>query len=495
MIVTIKPSKAYGRIEAPPSKSMAHRLLICAGCAGGTSVISNVDLSEDILATLDCLRALGAQISYENKNMTVRGVDVRNIPHPAELPCRECGSTLRFMIPLCLLSGQKNRLTGSERLFSRPLDIYRDICRDQGLLFEKQGKVLNAGGFSSQENSLHKDNPSARESKLNSGGTSVKENRPDSDGRLAPGDYVIPGNISSQFISGLLFALPMLEGDSTIRLLPPVESRPYIDMTLQALRLFGITGITIEWTGSREAAEGTVSVNPLPGEPKQARLSSPLPGESKLKEPLPAGPFRFEREKAVPAGSLLLRIPGGQKYCPRDLRVEGDYSNAAFFDALNVLGGNVRVEGLEEESLQGDRIYRPYFAQLRESFAEINLADCPDLGPVLMALAAACHGGKFTGTRRLKIKESDRGAAMQQELQKMNCRVKTAENEILVFPGICRPRQMLDGHNDHRIVMALSVLLTMTGGSIRGAQAVSKSLPDFFEKLYSLGVELTIDRQ
>lgn len=401
MIAKISPSRAHGRMEAPPSKSMAHRLLICAGCAEGTSVISNIDLSGDIAATLQCLQALGAEALYENRCVTIRGIDLRSAAEPAVLDCAECGSTLRFMIPACLMSGQRFELTGSGTLFTRPLTVYEDICKKQDLLFEKHGSRLVTAG------------------------------------KLRAGEYVIPGNISSQFVSGLLFVLPLLEEDSWICLLPPVVSRPYIDMTIQALGLFGVK---VLWTDE-----------------------------------------------------YTLRIPGGQRCLPqKSLRVEGDYSNAAFFEAFNLLGGAVRIEGLKENSLQGDRLYRRYFAQLRAGHADIDLSDCPDLGPVLMALAAALHGAGFTGTGRLKDKESDRGAAMQQELGKMKVSLEVSENAIRIAPGLRPPQEALDGHNDHRIVMALSVLLSQTGGRIRGAQAVSKSLPDFFDRLKELGIEVTL---
>ena len=410
MTVTILPSKANGKIEAPPSKSMAHRLLICAGLAGGTSVIQNIDFSEDILATIDCLRALGIEISCGDRCATVRNPlrAGENLPEkakviPATLDCRECGSTLRFMIPLCLMSGQTYRLRGSRTLFTRPLTVYENICEAQGLMFRKEGNQLTVSG------------------------------------RLAPGEYEIPGNISSQFVSGLLFALPLLDGDSRIRLIPPVESRSYIGMTMQAQEEFGVC---TEWEDD-----------------------------------------------------LTIRIRGGQKYRPQTARVEGDYSNAAFFEALNLAGGNVTVEGMKADSLQGDRVYRQYLERIREGYAEIDLSDCPDLGPVLIAAAALQHGAKFTGTRRLKIKESDRGLAMRQELDKMDVTVETGENEILVSTGVMRPEQLLDGHNDHRIVMALAVMLTKTGGTIRGAEAVRKSLPDFWQRVAELGVEMRVEQE
>ena len=401
MIVTISPSKAQGHISAPPSKSMSHRLLICAGLSDGTSLISNVDPSEDILATMDCLRALGAELCFQHGQVTVKGINMRKIQKPALLSCRECASTLRFMIPVCLMSGQLMKLTGSPALFRRPLSVYEKICDDRNLLFRREESSLLVQGV------------------------------------LSPGEYVVPGNISSQFVSGLLFALPLLQEDSLIRLTGPVESRSYIWMTIQALQSFGVT---VLWEEDRKIA-----------------------------------------------------IPGNQTYSPRNICVEGDYSNAAFFDALNLTGGKVTVEGLMEDSLQGDRVYKSLLRQIDEGCPNIDLSDCPDLGPVLMAAAALRHGAVFTGTKRLKIKESDRGLAMQQELARMGVRTEIAENRICVFPGAGHPGEILDGHNDHRIVMALAVMLASVGGKIRGAEAVKKSLPDFFDRLASLGIDVSCD--
>ena len=246
-----------------------------------------------------------------------------------------------------------------------------------------------------------------------------------------------PAQISSQFISGLLFVLPLLQEDSRIILTGPVESRSYILMTIQALQSFGVK---ILWEDDHAIA-----------------------------------------------------IPGNQTYSPRNVCVEGDYSNAVFFDALNLTGGKVTVEGLSEDSLQGDRVYKSYLRQIDEGCPAISLSDCPDLGPVLMAAAALRHGAVFTGTKRLKIKESDRGLAMQLELSRMGVRTEIAENHIRVFPGAEHPGEILDGHNDHRIVMALTVMLASVGGKIRGAEAVKKSLPDFFDRLASLGIKITSD--
>ncbi|MBR1535230.1 MAG: 3-phosphoshikimate 1-carboxyvinyltransferase [Ruminococcus sp.] len=399
MRVTIHPSKVHGTITAPPSKSMAHRLLICAGLSGGESVVRNLAFSKDVEATIACLKALGAQIELDGNTAYIKGVDVRQpLDNTAVLPCNECGSTLRFLIPLCLLCGEKRVLTGSEYLLKRPLGIYEAIAEKQGLQFEKSSDRLTVSG------------------------------------QLHSGVYEIAGNISSQFISGLLFALPLLDGDSEIRLIPPVESKPYIDMTPSALRDFGIS----------------VAEN----------------GNSYF-------------------------IKGGQSYHPADITVEGDYSNAAFFEALRYADSDVTVDGLRADSLQGDRVYKILFKKIKIGDAVIDIADCPDLGPILFAVAALCGGAKFTGTRRLRIKESDRAAAMQAELKKLGIRMTVGENDATVHSGALHaPSEPLDGHNDHRIVMALSVLLTVTGGTITGAQAVSKSFPDYFDRLKDLGVDL-----
>ena len=179
-----------------------------------------------------------------------------------------------------------------------------------------------------------------------------------------------------------------------------------------------------------------------------------------------------------------------QHYAARVAAVEGDWSNAAF---LLALGEGVTVTGLRAESLQGDRVCRDMLRWLQSPGAQLDLTACPDLGPVLFAAAARAHGAVFTGTRRLRIKESDRVAAMAQELAKLGVRVDAEENRVTVHPGgIAAPREVLDGHNDHRIVMALSVLATSVGGTIRGAEAVAKSYPDFFEVLQALGIRAEI---
>ena len=400
MQVVMKPSRARGIVTAPPSKSMAHRLLICAGLSEGESVVRNLAYSKDVEATIACLRALGADIRLDGDTAVIKGTDVTEaLGKAAVLPCNECGSTLRFFIPICLLCGEERILTGTDYLLNRPLGIYEQIAGEQGLRFERSDGKLTVAG------------------------------------KLGNGVYEIAGNISSQFISGLLFALPLLDGDSEIRLIPPVESRPYIDLTLSALRDFGIA-ITVS-------------------------------GDS-------------------------YQIKGGQRYRPADITVEGDYSNAAFFEALNLVGSQVTVDGLRADSLQGDRAYKNLYKNIKQHKMPIDIADCPDLGPVLFAVAALCGGAEFIGTRRLRIKESDRAAAMKEELKKLGVEASVGENTVTVHPGTLHaPTEPLDSHGDHRIVMALSVLLTVTGGAINGAENVQKSFPDFFDRLRDLGVDLS----
>lgn len=394
MTVRILPSAAKGTAIAPPSKSMAHRLLLAAGLAEGESVVSNLAESNDIAATVDCLRALGASVSIAGDTATVRGVCPTERMAFALLPCRESGSTLRFFLPLCLLSDAPATLTGTEKLLSRPLSVYADLCARQGLRFEREKTQVTVAG------------------------------------PLGGGLLTIPGGVSSQFVTGLLYALPFA-GGGTIRLIPPVESRSYIDLTLAALGTFGIDAT---WTDA-----------------------------------------------------LTLTVPAGW-FGARKVAIEGDWSNGAFLEGLNLLGGNVTVAGLNEASLQGDRVYRAHFAALRDGTPSIDLCDCPDLGPILFALAGALHGATFTGTHRLRMKESDRVAAMQTELLKFGVRTEATDSTLTVYPGLRAPTEPLWGHNDHRVVMAEALLCTVTGGEIRGAQVVAKSFPDFFEQYRKLGV-------
>lgn len=398
MIVSFEKSTAFGEILAPPSKSMAHRYLIC-GALSDKSEIINIDFSEDIKATLSCLEALGAKVEVEGNTVKIGGLMSSKKIKSNELFCNESGSTLRFLIPLCLLKNEEITLRGTERLFQRDLSVFETICTSQGIDFVKSKNSVTVKGL------------------------------------LSNGRYTVRGDISSQFISGLMFALPLLLGESIIDITGKSESSSYLNITLKTLGDFGV------------------------------RIS-------KIDE-------------------NTMYVKGSQSYKNRSLTVEGDYSNAAFFDAFNLIGGNVAVKGLNEDSTQGDKAYKEFYPLLLKGKPEIDISDCPDLGPVLMALAAALNGAVLTGTHRLKIKESDRGMAMAEELSKFGCKVDVEEDRIEVFSRkLQKPILPLSGHNDHRIVMAVSLLCTLIGGKIYGAEAVSKSLPDYFERLKKLGIKL-----
>ncbi len=326
---------------------------------------------------------------------------MKKIAPTEALYARESGSTLRFIIPIAALSGAKCAISASDALLKRPLSVYEDIFREKELMLLKNGKIIHV------------------------------------DGPLPSGEYTMRGDVSSQFISGLLFALPLTDGDSVIKIKPPFESRSYVLLTLDALHSFGVNAY-------------------------------------------------FEDE-------LTIRIPGGQSYREGDFTVEGDYSGAAFIDALNLLSSRVEVLGLNPDSAQGDRIYKALFPLLSDGAPEIDISDCPDLGPILMTLAAALGGATLIGTARLKIKESDRAEVMAKELKKLGADITVLENSVVIKKAVLHPpTEPIQGHNDHRIVMSMAVLLTLLGGEIEGAEAVRKSYPAFFDDMKKLGIEVTI---
>ncbi len=400
MRVVIEKSVARGSLKAPPSKSMAHRLLIAAAYCSGVSRISGISSCEDVLATIDCLTALGAKIEYDGDFACVLGFDFTKSAPVAPLPCRESGSTLRFLIPTALLSGNECVFVGAKRLIERPHGVYEDLCRNKGFCFFSDGEKITVRG------------------------------------RLSAGEYYMRADVSSQFITGMLYALAAFPERSVIHLTTATESRSYIDLTLSALNTFGVK-------------------------------------------------CGFSDERT-------LYVEGGG-HTPCDIAVEGDYSGTAFIEALNLFGGEVKVSGLSEVSLQGDRAYREYFRQLDAGFTTLDIENCPDLGPILFTVAAAKHGARFTGTRRLKIKESDRAAVMAEELSKFGARLEVGDNEVTVYPTpLHTPTEPLSGHNDHRVVMSLAVLSSVYGGEIVGFEAIKKSYPDFLRDIGELGIKVRI---
>lgn len=393
------PSRGVGEATAPPSKSMAHRALICSALSS-KSTVTNLSFSNDIAATLNCLKALGAKTEISGSDVTIGGLNIRSIPENAVLDCNESGSTLRFLIPLCLLSGKRVTLTGAKRLFERPLSIYESICTEQGILFDRNEDSLTVCGV------------------------------------LKSGSYKIPGDVSSQFITGLLYALPLLDGISILEVTGTFESASYVDLTLSALADFGIR---------------------------------------------------------ITRSDNRFIIYGNQTYKSNNYIVEGDCSNAAFLSALDYLGGDVKVSGISPSTKQGDRVYIDMFQAIDNGVRCFDLSDCPDLAPIMFAVSAAKGGAEFVGTKRLKIKESDRAGAMAQELKKFGIPVTIGENSVAVGNAPLKaPEKILNGHNDHRIVMSLAVLSTLVGGIIDGAEAVAKSYPDFFDVLKSLKIGIEI---
>ena len=412
MRVKIHPSKIHGKLRIPSSKSMAHRALICASLAEGTSTLSGIDASKDIEATIACMESLGAKIIASQDQIQVTGTNLKSQGKEILCPCNESGSTMRFLIPVASLTNDPVTFTGQGRLLERPMEIYARLFHNQGLAFVQDSKGIRIQGA------------------------------------LKPGDITIEGNISSQFISGLLFALPLLSKESTITVLKPYESRSYVELTLEMLRNFGI---------------------------------------------------RIEK-----IHQTKYHIPENQTYQAQTLPVEGDYSQAAFFSVLATLQGKLTLTNLKQDSHQGDKsildLLKKAGAKLmiqkdsiqiehHELHAQtIDLADCPDLGPILCVLASFCPGTThFIHAGRLRIKESDRVQAMETELKKWGVAIQTTEDTITIHGKREYDCQnvVIDGHNDHRIVMAMTIfgLCAQTACIIEGAQAITKSYPTFFEDI------------
>ena len=395
-------------------------MLIAAALAGGVSEISNISSSEDIDATVGALTALGAKIFREGTVYTVMGIKTPSAS--AAIDCRESGSTMRFIIPIAAALGCSCEFHGSGKLPERPITPY---IREMG----KNGAVI----------------------------TKTEGVMPFTmNGKLKGGEYVLEGDISSQFITGLLFALPLCSENSVIRLTSKLESKPYADMTIDALTRFGIN---ID--------------------------------ESKDCDGLP-----------------LYRIRGGQKYRSADVSVEGDYSQAAFYFAANVLGSEVKVDNLNEDSVQGDKkileiIRNMGYNKLNDSVPgklpafSADVSDIPDLVPILTVLGCFTDGvSRITGAKRLKIKESNRLEAIAAALGNIGGKVKVFDDSLEIEPVEYFHSGTINGCNDHRIVMASAIASTMANGeiTITDAEAVSKSYPDFWRDFISLGGEAELER-
>ncbi len=388
MDLTIQPGKLSGRIGVIPSKSQAHRLLICAAFADRQTRLICSQTNQDIEATADCLRALGAHIQRSDDGYTVD--PVRELPESALLNCRESGSTLRFMLPIAGALGVDTRFHMEGRLPKRPLSpLWEEM--------ERMGCTL------------------ARPS----------ENTIRCQGRLRPGQYRIDGSVSSQFITGLLLALPLLEGRSSLIVTGKTESRPYIDLTYQAMALFGV--------------------------------DANFPG---------TGTYRS----------------------PGNLRVEGDWSNGAFWLTASALGSALAVENLDPLSVQGDRAAAEWIPALSMESLTVSAADIPDLVPILSVAAAAKNGAVFTDIRRLRLKESDRVESTVALIEGLGGKAEATEDTLTVY-GTGLTGGTVDSVNDHRIAMSAAIAATVCVGpvTILGAECVKKSYPSFWEEYKRLG--------
>ena len=417
MRITVTPGRLCGTLAAPPSKSMAHRALICAALAEGESRLTNLSDSEDITATRRALTLLGAKFAPEGANaLRVAGTGGRVAAPEVPVDCGESGSTLRFLIPVFARCGKPVFFTVHGLLMQRPQTVYAELFGACCIPFSHTEEHIRVYGA------------------------------------LPAGSYRVRGDVSSQFLSGLLFALPLARAESVLHILPPFESRSYIALTLAALADFGVT--------ARFASEDTICIN------------------------------------------------GSQKYAPCCYTVEGDYSQAAFLAVLGALCGGVTVTGLRPDTRQGDAVILDILARCGAHFTragdtvtfaksamrgtQIDLADCPDLGPVLMVLGTLCAGEtKIINAARLRLKESDRIEAMEAELRKLGAHIASTPDTVTVCGGALHEAHDLCGHNDHRVVMALAVAALGAGvpATICGAEAVRKSWPGFFADLRTLGAQ------
>lgn len=402
MNVTITPTPLKGRVMVPPSKSQTHRLIIAAALAEGESVIKNVAYSQDVEATIRCMAELGARFIREDSTLTVQGMaansmsPMRRLAHP-HLDCGESGSTLRFLIPVALALRGGAVFTGQGKLMERPLQPYFDLFDEKGISYELKDGVLTVNGL------------------------------------LTPGEYRLPGHVSSQFFTGLMFALPLLNGDSRIVITSPLESGSYVEMTRDAMRLAGV-----------QSDKGN--------------------------------------------------LPGNQTYKPFTATVEADWSQAAFFYAAHGLLNEVSMGGLNPFSNQGDSQIVHFYQELCGSDEEAaqDVSQCPDLFPPLAVMAAlrercSTHIG---GAARLRIKECDRINAVVEMLRKFGLAVEEfADGISLVGKSQLRGDVVIDSHNDHRIAMAAAIAATRATGpvTITNAECVAKSYPDFWEVYESLG--------
>lgn len=420
--VVIYPGALKGSVKIPPSKSLAHRAVICAGLAEGESIIDNIIFSDDITATTKAMEALGVEVKKEegreNKErvkLSIKGNKELSLINNI-VDCIESGSTLRFLIPVALLAKGEVTFKGKGKLVSRPLDVYYEIFEKQNIHYE-----------------------------TNNGELPLKV-----EGELKSGEFSVKGDISSQFITGLMFTLPLLDGDSKIIITTELESKGYVDLTIDTLNKFGVK---IE---NRDYKE--------------------------------------------------FYIKGNQKYNSRDYRVEGDFSQVAFWLVAGTLGESIKCEDMNIDSLQGDKVIVDIlkkmgaYISVNEDYIEaktsktkgivIDASECPDLVPVLTVMAALSEGTtEIINAKRLRIKESDRLKAIASELNKIGGEVQELEDGLIIKGKKSLKGGKVDSWNDHRIAMAMAVASVKCEEPliITNSNAVKKSYPDFWRDFKELG--------
>ena len=414
-MAVISPKKLCGTVTVPPSKSELHRVIICAALSRGTSAIYPIELSNDVLATVNAVRALGASVKFIDGKLLVNGDNTFN-SKDISINCDESASTLRFLIPISSLSGTEVTFLGSKSLSKRPIDTYLNVLLKQGVNME----LLEEKVFPLK----------------------VK-------GKIKPGKIELPGDISSQFISGLLLVLPLLNSDSEIILTTPLESAGYVDLTLDVMKSFSVEVMKTK-----------------------------------------TGFF----------------IKGNQSYKAREYKIEGDWSSAAFWILAGALGGNIEIKGLNLNSKQPDRSILSVVSRFGGNInfiddvlkisggnlksTEVYAAQFPDLVPVLAVLGARAIGlTRIWGASRLKIKESNRLDALYNCLKEINVNIEKTDDGLLISGGSKFKSSRLDCFKDHRIVMAMAIAGTISEGKtiLKDAQSIRKSYPEFFDHFERLG--------
>lgn len=402
--ILIKPRKLSGEVVVPPSKSMAHRAIICAALSKGKSIIDNIDLSDDIIATINAARSMGAKIEIDNRKVAVEGILSSPNNEDFIVDCNESGSTLRFFVPITMLFNQKKTFIGKGNLGKRPLNVFYEIFDKQGIKYSYKKDILDL----------------------------------QVEGKLKPDTFYVRGDISSQFITGLLFALPLLNDDSKIVITSKLESKSYLDLTLSMLDKFGIE---IENKDYKEFI-----------------------------------------------------IKGNQEYKAMDYTVEGDYSQAAFFLSANYIGNDIDIKGLDENSLQGDKEILKWLEVLKNDENKvIDATNCPDIIPILTVCAALTKGKtEIINAGRLRIKECDRLTAISTQLNKLGADIIEHEESLTINGVDSLNGGYVDSFKDHRISMSLAIASSRCKDDIiiKDYMCVKKSYPHFYEDFKKLGGEI-----